>query len=137
MTPDHAFTPGENDRCTTCKLPEGNRLHTAADVIVNGTTYGGQTPRAVIDVLESARANGQRLRLHWGDTSTGQDWGDVNDVTGRIGRSMGPTRVPILLHNTRSTGGGAILDHCIVKITTSAGGHVLYQHPTYTPPTAE
>jgi hypothetical protein len=106
-------------------------------VIVNGTTYHDDTPRAVIDVIEGARGSGQRLRFHWGDVTTGQDWGDRHDVAGRIGRSMGPTKVPLLLHNVRSIGGGAILDHCIVKITTSAGGHVLYQHPKYTPPTAE
>lgn len=28
-------------------------------------------------------------------------------------------------------GGGAILEHCIVRIRESAGGRILYQHPSY------
>ena len=42
---------------------------------------------------------------------------------------MGPVRVPLLIHNSRSTGGGELLTHCIVRIT--AGPVVLYSHPTY------
>ena len=34
-----------------------------------------------------------------------------------------------MIHNTRSTGGGAILDHCIVKITVDK--KTVYQHPKY------
>ena len=44
---------------------------------------------------------------------------------------MGPVKVPLLIANSRSIGGGAILDFCIVRIRTAAGGRVLYQHPAY------
>ena len=40
-------------------------------------------------------------------------------------------KVPLLVANRRSLGGGAILTHCIVRIRESAGGRVLYQHPSY------
>jgi hypothetical protein len=36
-----------------------------------------------------------------------------------------------MIANRRSIGGGAILDRCIVRIRSSAGGRVLFQHPRY------
>lgn len=108
-------------------------------MIVNGTTYHSNTPRKVIGILERARANGDRIRVHYGDTGTGQDWGDVYDVTGTIGRSTGPIKIPLMIANSRSTGGPGILDHCIVRIrwANRAQGGDLYRHPTYTPPPRE
>ena len=45
---------------------------------------------------------------------------------------MGPLKVPLLIHNSRSHGGSALLDHCIVRIRgTGDKGRVLYQHPRY------
>ena len=100
-------------------------------IIVGGTYYDKRTATGAIGQLEEARRMGLRIRLFYGDTKTGKDWQEKSDVTGRIVRSMGPVKVPILLHNQRSTGGGAILDYCIVKIETSAGRRVLYKHPNY------
>jgi len=102
--------------------------------ITNGTSFDSRTPDEVIRVLENARLN--RTRLHvslgeWEGPSAGRDWLESNDVQGYVGRSMGPVKVPLLVANRRSLGGGAILDHCIVRIRTSSGGRVLYQHPQY------
>lgn len=104
---------------------------------IGETCYHVDTPQAVINVLEQARNSHQRVRLHYGDKDTGRDWHDEHDVEGYIGRSMGTIKIPLLVHNTRSMGGGAILDHRIVKISTSVGGYVLYQHPNYKPTKAE
>ena len=52
-------------------------------------------------------------------------------MAGYIGRSTGSQKIPLLIYNTRSMGGDHILDHCIVKIATAVGKHVLYQHPKY------
>ena len=71
--------------------------------VIDGTSYHGKTPEAAIRVMENARRN--RTRLH--------------------------IKVPLLIANRRSTGGGAILDHCIVRIRESAGGRVHYQHSQY------
>ena len=104
--------------------------------VVNGTYYHHDTPAGVIQVLEQARQAGTRIRLHYGDTQTGRDWLDEFDVEGRIGRSMGPVKVPILLVRTTSTGGPALLEHCVVKIRrTGKDGRTLYRHPKHHMPT--
>lgn len=102
--------------------------------IVNGTYYHRDTPAVVIDILENARKTGCRIRLSYGDTETGRDWLEENDVEGTIARSMGPVKVPILLARTTSTGGPALLEHCIVKIRQT-GGRILYRNPRHHTPT--
>ena len=98
---------------------------------VNGTSFDERTPDEVIRVLESARQNRTRLHISLGDTASGRDWLEEFETHGYVGRSMGPVKVPLLVANTRSLGGGSILAHCIVRIRTSAGGRVLWQHPDY------
>jgi len=104
--------------------------------IINGTFYDARTTVEVIQVLEAARLNRTRLHISLGETdndrgNVGLDWLEECDITGTVSRSIGPTKVPLLIANSRSLGGGAILDHCVVRIRQSAGGRVLYQHPQY------
>lgn len=97
---------------------------------INDTYYHAETPAQVINALESARVNGYRVRLFYGDAKTGRDW--LYNVSGTIGRSMGPIKIPILLSNRRSMGGGAIMDDCIVRLML---GHCeYYRHPGYKVP---
>lgn len=108
-------------------------------MIVDGTTYHDDTPAAVVQILEQCRTRRPRtrIRLCYGETSgpnAGQDWGETYDVAGYVGRSCGPTKIPLLIHNSRSLGGGGILTHCIVSIQESRGGRILYRHPNYRPP---
>lgn len=98
---------------------------------VGGIFYHKDTPDAVVRALEHARSTRQRIRIYYGDTQTGRDWHEEHDVEGTIGNSMGPLRVPLLIRNRRSTGGPALLDHCIVKIKATGSGRILYQHPNY------
>lgn len=96
------------------------------------TAYHIETPDNMVEILETHRKLKTRLRFHWGDIETGRDYGDEWDVKGRIGLSRGSeARYPILVYNARSMGGGQILTHCIVKITTTEGGRTIYQHPKY------
>lgn len=99
--------------------------------VVNGTSYDIRTSDEVIRILEESRANRTRLHFEWGDIVTGQGWGDVYDVTGHIGRSTGTNKIPLLIHNRRSSGGGGILDRCIVSIQLAKGKRSLYSHPSY------
>ncbi len=96
----------------------------------NGTCYHKETPEIVRMHIESARIQGRRIRIHLGDAATGQAWGDTE--VGIIGRSTGRIRVPLVIPNVRSTGGPALLDHCIVLIEYAKGG-VIWKHPGFQP----
>ncbi len=99
--------------------------------VVNGTYFDVRTPIEVINVLEKARLNRTRLHISLGDSESGRDWLEEFECFGFIGRSTGSIKVPLILPLSRSIGGGAILDHCVVRIRHSSGGRVLYQHPEY------
>lgn len=102
--------------------------------LANGTSYDERTPDDVIRVLENARLNRTRLHVSLGETDgpqAGRDWMEENSVYGFIGRSTGNIKIPLLIHNRRSLGGFGLLDHCVVRIRTAAGGGVLWQHPSY------
>lgn len=98
---------------------------------VNGTFYDSRTNADVIKVIETARQNRTRIVVDYGDIETGKSWNEEFDVTGYIGRSNGNIKIPLLVNNSRSLGGGSLLDHCIIKIVTSKGKNVLYQQKNY------
>lgn len=99
-------------------------------IAASGTAYHFETPPEVERALERLRRNRDWVHVHYGDIQTGRAWGDIE--TGRIGRSMGQIKVPLVIHNRRCTGGPALLDHCIVWIESSRkGGEVYYRHPNY------
>ena len=99
--------------------------------VINGTTFHDETPIAVCNILNDAISSRRlkRIRIFFGDKETGKDWNEFYDNIGYVGRSTGLIKIPLMIHNTRSTGGGAILDHCIVKITVDK--KTVYQHPKY------
>ena len=84
------------------------------------------TPIEVCDTLIKAKESKTRVVLDYGDIKTKQSWGDVYDITGYIGRSTGTKPMLLLIHNSRSTGGGSILTDCILSIKESKGKRVLY-----------
>ena len=97
--------------------------------VVNGTYFKEETNDKVIDLLEDARLNNSRIRIFYGDTSTGKSWLDEYDVLGYIGRSTGETKIPLLISTRSSFGGSALLDSCIVKITKDK--RTIYEHPKF------
>ena len=113
----------------TVEIDHNNGHSTSYMRLDNGTCYNVKTPAGVVEVLEEARLSHRRIRIFYGDQQTGRDWGEENDTIGTIGRSTGNIKVPLLLKMSRSYGGGALLDHCIVKITIDK--RVRYLHPNY------
>jgi hypothetical protein len=104
----------------------------AKEKIDLGTWFDPATHPEVRRQLELAIQGKYRLRLEYGDRETGEAWDDRPN-NGKISRSMGPMRVPLLIRNSRSFGGDTILTASIVKISETPGGRVLWQHPTYRP----
>lgn len=98
---------------------------------IDGLFFHKDAPEEVCKIICAAYRDKNRLRFHWGDIKTGEDWGDVNDITGTVGRSTGSIKVPLLIKTSRSSGGGAILDNACVKIVDAKSKEVLYEHPKY------
>lgn len=87
--------------------------------IVGGTAYHIDTSIRVIEILEKMRYSGIRIRIWYG--KNGRCWNDEFGTIGTVGRSTGQYKIPILLKNSRSIGGAAILDDCIVRIDVNYG----------------
>jgi hypothetical protein len=102
----------------------------------------GESPQQVLERFYSARRSGgnpSRIRVHYGDTETGRDWGDVFNVSGYVGKSTGREPILLMVDNARSMGGPAILTDCIVRIryANRREGGDIYRHPNYSPPPRE
>ena len=101
--------------------------------VFNGISFDKSTPDQVCRILANYCGDrSQRVRIFLGDTTTGKDWFERYDTIGYIGRSTGTVKIPLMVSTARSLGGGAILDHCIIKITIDK--RTVYQHPNYHAP---
>lgn len=73
----------------------------------------------------------QRVRIWYGDPSTGTSWNEEYDVTGTISKSCGIKPCYLLINNSRSMGGGAILTDKIIRIDTIADRRTCYIHEKF------
>lgn len=103
--------------------------------VVEGTYFNSKTPDVVCDILNTYLNQDKTIRVFYGDTETGRCWMDEYDTIGRVGRSMGPRKIPLLIKTKRSMGGGAILDNCIIRI--QEGSRILYRHDKFHMPKVE
>lgn len=87
----------------------------------------------VCKVMDRCIKNGARVRLFYGDTVTGRDWGEENDVLGTVGRTTGPLKSPILIPKGEHAG-TTILEHRILKIMDADTHRVLWTHEQYQAP---
>jgi hypothetical protein len=108
------------------KLSNGNVIKYAR--LPSGTCYHQETPDQVIRILEKLQNSGTEVRIYYGDAHTGQSWHDEFDVVGRIGRSTGRIKIPLLVPSG-DCGGPGLLDHCIIRIDSRE--ETLYQHKKF------
>ena len=100
--------------------------------VCNGIWYAADTRDDVIGAVDEAFRAQVRVRIALGDRETGRDWCEEFGVTGYVSRTMGPIKAPLLVHNSRSMGGGIISTGALVRIaSTRKGGRVFWQHPAY------
>ena len=98
-------------------------------------SFDEKTCDKVKTVLTECYNNQCRIRIWYGDIDTGLSWIDEYDVMGTIGRSTGQQKIPLLIKNSRSSGGGGILCHCIIRIDIISSRRTIYKHPLFYVPT--
>ena len=96
---------------------------------INGLTY--EVPdtynKECLQVLLKCMQDRTRVVLDYGNPQTKVSWNETCDVTGYIGRSTGVIKCLLLLHNSRSMGGSAILLGNILSIKTSKSKKILWE----------
>lgn len=96
--------------------------------------FSDKTCLQVKNAIEAVYDIRARIRVYFGDTDTGKVWLEQCDISGTIGRSTGDIKVPLLIANSRSRGGPALLDHCIVGIQVIESRRWLYKHTSFNVP---
>ena len=93
----------------------------------DGLFFDNNTDEKVMKEICQAYRGKYRIRFWYGDNK--KSWNDENDTIGNIGRSTGKIKIPLLIKSSRSYGGVAILDNCIVRIDVNYGKYkkTLYQ----------
>jgi len=100
------------------------------------TWFDPETDPQVKSVLEQYRLSRKKIRVFLGSTQTGRDWCEEYDVVGRISRSTGALKAPLLISGNEP-GGPALLTACILRLLDVETGKELYRHPLYETPAFE
>jgi hypothetical protein len=100
--------------------------------VLAGVFFDQEFDDEVIRKLSSVSSSA-RIRLFFGDTETGYDWGEESSTMGYVGHTTGDHKAPILVATDRSMCGG-IISSSIVKITFASGGQLLWKHSNYQEP---
>ena len=93
--------------------------------------FNEKTCDKVKECLEHCYNSKSRVRIWYGDNNTGMSWMEEYDTMGTIGRSTGQQKIPLLIKNSRSRGGGGILCHCIIRIDDISSRRTIYEHPLF------
>jgi len=131
--PALAFKPGEYGAIAGYEKYRAAIRAWGSSALTQRTYFEPGTDPKAARVLEKCRRDGSRVRLIQGDTATGRSWLDEHDVVGRIGRSTGTLKVPLLIE-PGADGGTAILTGCLLRLIDWESGVDLYRHPAYCTP---
>lgn len=96
--------------------------------IINDISFHINAPLKLCNEIIRLYKNQERIIIDYGDIKTNISWKERNDIIGRIGRSTGGLKIPLLIYNNRSLGGSAILTNGILSIKTSKGKILLYKN---------
>ena len=69
----------------------------------------------------------ERVEIVYGDPSNGKRWSDPS-LRGRIGRSTGNVKIPLLIKTARSIGGEGLLCGNILFITDAKSRNMIYNY---------
>lgn len=94
--------------------------------VVDELSFDACTPDDLCELLASLYRTRVRVVLTYGNVETGVVWESATPYRGRIGRSTGQHKIPLLIRTARSHGGEALLDHCILRVSESVGGRLLW-----------
>lgn len=89
--------------------------------------YDAKTPEDLCNIIDNLFTSRERIVVDYGNTKTKESWNETFDTKGRIGRSTGVVKIPLLVYNSRSYGGGALSTASILCIKTTKGGLIKYQ----------
>lgn len=101
----------------------------------NKTTVYEHVNEKLISILERCRKNNTRIRVWYG--ANNKIWLEEYYVMGRLGRTTGRIKIPILVNNKRSLGGRELLVPCIVRIDDIEEKETIYKLDGYEMPKLE
>ncbi len=94
-----------------------------------GMTFDPGTPAPLMQAIIDAAQMRARMHISYGCPDSGLDALSEFEAFGRIGWSTGPMPIPLVIHNERSRGGGALQTNRIVRLHSY--NHLWWEHPTY------
>lgn len=131
--PELELTP-EEDGTPAGYLKYRSAVQAWSDSPHADTTYfGPRCSQALAEALETCRRKDCTVRLVLGDTFTGDSSFDEYGVIGRIGRSCGPLKVPLLLPSLQPCGEPVNCDRVLAVLEWETGLPV-FRHENYRPP---
>lgn len=130
---DLSFTPSDYAALAGYRKYEEAVSTWSRSSLTRQTYFDPGTDPKVATVLETRRQTSGKVRLVLGNTCTGAPWLNEYDVVGKIGRSDGSLKIPLLVEDGESCG-SAILTACVLNIIDWKSGRALYRHPAYLEP---